>query len=103
MKRRSAEAQRAYRKKPGVKEREQQYKRMKFYGLSQDEFQAMLNAQDNKCYICKSDFNFTVPCVDHAHDDKKTVRGLLCRLCNGKLGWYEKHKTLIGEYVGEAS
>lgn len=36
--------------------------------------------------------------VDHNHTTNK-FRGLLCRNCNSRLGWYENHKNIIDEYV----
>lgn len=37
---------------------------------------------------------------DHDHENKK-FRGLLCVACNRKLGWYEKLKDNIQQYLGE--
>ena len=58
------------------------------YGLTFEEFEAMLSNQDNCCAICKSTkplgrhkrFN-----VDH-HNKTGNVRGLLCSNCNTALG-----------------
>ena len=58
------------------------------YGLTFEEFEAMLSNQDNCCAICKSTkplgrhkrFN-----VDH-HNKTGRVRGLLCSNCNTALG-----------------
>ena len=58
------------------------------YGLTFEEFEAMLSDQDNCCAICKSTkplgrhkrFN-----VDH-HNKTGNVRGLLCSNCNTALG-----------------
>ena len=36
--------------------------------------------------------------VDHDHATNK-FRGLLCRNCNSRLGWYENHKDIIDEYL----
>lgn len=55
----------------------------KTYGLTVAQFEAMLEAQGNKCAICES----TDPgnkhgwYIDHCHD-KKTVRKILCAHCN---------------------
>ena len=58
------------------------------YGLTFEEFEAMLSDQDNCCAIC----GITKPqgrhkrfCVDHHHKTGK-VRGLLCSNCNTALG-----------------
>lgn len=36
--------------------------------------------------------------VDHNHTTNK-FRGLLCRNCNSRLGWYENHKDIIDLYL----
>lgn len=65
------------------------------YGLSQDNYLDMLQAQNNCCAICKKhktrrDSEYL--CVDHCHATGE-VRGLLCIRCNTLLGFYEKRKT----------
>ena len=58
------------------------------YGLTFEEFDAMLSGQDNCCAICKGKETygrhkrFT---VDHNHKTGK-IRGLLCNHCNTALG-----------------
>ena len=37
-------------------------------------------------------------CIDHNHNTLK-FRGLLCQLCNRQLGWYEKYKQSIEDYL----
>lgn len=37
-------------------------------------------------------------CVDHDHQTG-LFRGLLCQACNRQLGWYEKNKDSITEYL----
>src|ERR1017187_7032506 len=58
------------------------------YGLTVEEFDAMLLAQGNKCEVCGEVFtkvNSGGPKVDHDHDTGK-VRSLLCHGCNTALG-----------------
>lgn len=67
------------------------------YGLTEEDFNAMLAAQNGACAICKS----TDPQdrwgrfhVDHCHTTGK-VRGLLCSHCNTGLGkFYDNTETL---------
>jgi hypothetical protein len=58
------------------------------YGLSIEEFDALLEQQDGTCAICPvviSDGSGRRLHVDHDHDTGK-VRGLLCQKCNTALG-----------------
>jgi len=80
------------------------------YGITEDAFTALLEAQDNRCAICSRVFSpQNMPSIDHDHaccpstpksiDYKsershqtkgcgKCVRGLLCRSCNTGLGMF---------------
>lgn len=57
------------------------------YGVTPEQYAALLEQQDNRCAICRTD----TPGgkggwhVDHDHDTK-AVRGLLCHNCNLMLG-----------------
>lgn len=55
----------------------------KTYGITADEYAAILAAQNGVCAICKQTRSYRLN-VDHRHSDG-VVRGLLCRLCNGRL------------------
>lgn len=60
--------------------------RLRRYGLTEEEFVAMLDAQGNACAACRRDFSDDLgPCIDHDHDTGE-VRGLLCSGCNTALG-----------------
>jgi hypothetical protein len=72
------ESRREWRKRTGAHRRQS-------YGLSVEEFNAMIVAQNGRCAIC-----LEVPTgrgfhVDHCHLTGK-IRGLLCRGCNLALG-----------------
>lgn len=63
------------------------------YGLTEDDYSAMLEKQKGLCAICEN------PCatgrrlaVDHDHATGK-VRGLLCLYCNRLLGRFEKERA----------
>jgi hypothetical protein len=52
------------------------------YGLTMDDYNAMLTAQENKCAVCGSySYRKRTLDVDHNHETGK-VRGLLCSHCN---------------------
>jgi hypothetical protein len=60
-------------------------KRVRRYGLTLEDYRALLARQGKACAICKK----SVPrlCIDHCHATGK-VRGLLCNKCNTGLGCY---------------
>lgn len=55
------------------------WKLRRCYGLTPDEYKAMLKEQKYKCAICKKPFD--VPTIDHDHITHK-IRGILCGMCN---------------------
>ena len=59
------------------------------YGLEFGSYEAMLQAQGQKCGICSKSYKKKWYRVDHDHATG-TVRGLLCSRCNKRLGWCEK-------------
>jgi hypothetical protein len=82
------------------RECQSEYHKMRTYGVSQKDFDAMLVKQKNKCALCEikfrsRDYNGPI-CIDHKHHDdpeveklrvgKTRVRGLLCHQCNVSLG-----------------
>lgn len=59
------------------------------YGITPDDYGAMLAAQSGRCAICHQEQNGRPLSVDHNHQTE-AVRGLLCVRCNSCLGWFEK-------------
>jgi Recombination endonuclease VII len=57
------------------------------YGISEEEYAALLARQNGVCAICKKKDRIRL-CVDHCHDTR-TVRGLLCTKCNIGLGHFD--------------
>lgn len=53
----------------------------KRYRLTWEQYQALLEAQDGRCGVCKRRFGKGTPCVDHDHRTGR-VRGLLHQRCN---------------------
>lgn len=71
--------------------------RIKKYNITFDEFNALLDAQNGGCAICRysdrSDPKF-FPVVDHCHATG-IVRGLLCANCNHAIGKFKDNPALL--------
>lgn len=71
----------------------------KKYGLSLEQYNNMLEAQNGKCKLCKHP-----PAkgkrlhIDHCHISGK-IRGLLCAQCNWFVGKIDKNPEMIWEIV----
>lgn len=66
--------------------------RLERYGLTHDEYDNMIQQQQNRCLICQKTFENEKakgrhPAVDHCHTTG-VVRGILCGLCNRALGGF---------------
>lgn len=65
------------------------------FGLSSQQFAAMLHEQDGQCAICSVPFDlWTKPCVDHDHATQQ-VRELLCQPCNAVLGFAREQPSIL--------
>jgi hypothetical protein len=62
------------------------------YGLSIEQYEAMLLSNEGRCEICRVPFDAarasTKCCVDHCHSSGR-VRGLICSDCNVGLGFFK--------------
>lgn len=78
-------------------DRQRRYRIKANYGLVQDDFNAMLDKQENRCAVCKStDYgkgrnNW---CIDHDHKTGE-VRGLVCFYCNLLFGNCDDNPTIL--------
>ncbi|MBW7970952.1 endonuclease VII domain-containing protein [Bradyrhizobium sp. BR 10289] len=78
----------------------------KLYGLSLDDFQRLLSAQDFKCAICSADTPRRAGsdwAVDHCHSTGR-VRGILCHPCNTMLGLARDNPLTLSkaiQYLGQ--
>jgi len=74
------------------------------YGITTKDYEELLQKQGGACAICGV-IESGVPgkynnfSVDHAHDDTKKVRGLLCNRCNGALGMFSDDVKLLQKAV----
>lgn len=76
----------------------------RMYGLTPEQYDALLVAQGGVCAICEAASDERLH-VDHDHaccpgkaSCGKCIRGLLCGKCNRLLGWYEKVRDRVEEY-----
>jgi len=66
------------------------------YGISAEEYEAMLEKQEGKCPICRKALKR--PSIDHCHRTGK-VRGVLCRHCNSSLSVFENDPEAVARLV----
>lgn len=71
------------------------------YGITLEQYDLMLEAQNYCCAICAKPHNAPRPLsVDHCHRTGR-VRGLLCTRCNVALGHYEMIKEGAEEFLAK--
>lgn len=72
------------------------------YGLTEDQYFAMLESQQECCFICLQEFRYTgrkdSPCIDHDHTTGK-VRGILCGSCNLALGQVRDNPAILRKMI----
>lgn len=76
------------------------------YGVRAEDYQRMFDAQNGKCALCGTinggkkklawKWGIGTLSIDHCHETGR-VRGLLCHLCNTRLGAYERLLGAVGE------
>jgi hypothetical protein len=69
------------------------YQNRKRYGLSLEESKYL--RETYSCEICGQKAKKMV--IDHKIPG--TYRGVLCNQCNPRLGWFEKHREVIENYL----
>lgn len=83
---RHLENQRRRRARPEVKAKSREGHLLRKYGITQADYEALLEQQGGGCAICERKPTKKISLhVDHDHRTG-TVRGLLCFLCNNALG-----------------
>lgn len=69
--------------------------RLKQYGLTVEQFEALLAEQGDKCKICRRDLQQGRKThIDHCHESG-VVRGVLCHSCNVGLGHFRHSPELL--------
>ena len=66
------------------------------FGLTTEDFSAMVIKQNNKCKICECEMD--IPQVDHNHTTGK-VRHLLCKPCNTSLGLLKENINTLQNMI----
>lgn len=82
--------------KEHLDELRRQYERKRRYGLTQQQYELLLEKQAGQCAICHSVDNGHKASleVDHDHITGK-VRGLLCNKCNQGIGLLQDSEALL--------
>lgn len=89
-----------YRRDGSLPSRLRRYTLRKKYGITPEEYERIFESQGRKCVICSISVvkRQSAWHVDHCHKTGK-VRGILCHVCNTKLGWFEKFRDQINGYL----
>lgn len=90
---------------PVPRDRKRRNEMRSLYGIGPDDYKRMLDEQNGKCAICRSEYSgrkkppvkwgLGVLAIDHDHTTGK-VRGLLCHSCNVRVGACERLLADIG-------
>lgn len=79
------------------------------FNITVEQYEELLKKQNGVCAICKRDSDDGKRLsVDHDHNccpNRQScgncIRGLLCRNCNTKLGWFDIYSLEINNYLGD--
>ena len=73
-------------------------RRLKRYGLTEQDVDAMSAAQGGRCLLCRRKGELV---IDHDHATGR-VRGLICGQCNVLIGWLERVgvRAKVDAYLG---
>jgi hypothetical protein len=82
---------------PEEKTKRNRAQQVSLYGLTLDQYDAMLKKQNGVCAICKKPETRSKKnnmCIDHNHKTGK-VRSLLCDKCNRGIGYFNESISLL--------
>lgn len=68
------------------------------HGITIEQRAAFVESQNGVCPLCDKPLDDVEVHVDHDHETGM-LRGLLCRTCNNRLGWYEQRARKVAEYL----
>lgn len=87
-----------YRRKPKDPARKRAYELKTRYGLTPEDYEAMLARQGGRCAICHRENTGRPLVVDHCHSTG-AVRGLLCDPCNKALGGFRDDTSRLASAI----
>lgn len=89
-----------YRKNPELVKSQNRKARLRgLYGLTLEQYDEMVHAQEGACYLCKRSPTANRLAIDHDHATGK-IRKLLCSSCNKVIGVVERlGLDTIGAYI----
>lgn len=101
-----AAKQKAYRSTDKGKVAVRRFHLMASFGITEVEYDALFEKQNGQCAICGTTRTKAARnkffAVDHDHDTGE-VRGLLCFICNTRLGWYEQFAGAVARYLNRVT
>jgi len=70
------------------------------YGITLELYNQILESQEGKCRICKTDSSLLVKrlAVDHCHQSN-LIRGLLCQNCNTAVGLLKDSTDILNSAI----
>ena len=89
-----------YLKSPRVKKLRRVNQLKYCFNITLDDYDKIFKEQKGRCAICNISHKKLSHKlhVDHNHKTN-SVRGLLCKTCNTKVGWLENHQDIISNYL----
>jgi len=79
---------------PELRREVQEKSRLRKYGMTTDQYKAMLADQGGTCRICTQTLRESSTHIDHDHATGR-VRGLLCQKCNVGLGHFRDNPEIL--------
>lgn len=94
-----AESHRVYQRthRTRIRKYKRRWKLDRRFGITEEQYTAMLSAQNNVCAICGRSQKKRLA-VDHCHKTG-AIRGLLCFRCNFGLGWFSDNSDTFKKIV----
>lgn len=73
-------------------------RKQKVWSVCRDKKLGIVRPEQAECHLCGKIIFGNNLCADHSHITGK-FRGWLCKACNRSLGWFERRREKILEYV----